>query len=80
MTLAHLSRHASMASIFESARSSPPRAILPNAFDQPDGVRVICYPGDELHSVPDCVMPGPTRLLFRNKRFEPEAGFDAWFQ
>jgi 8-oxo-dGTP pyrophosphatase MutT (NUDIX family) len=80
MTLAHLSRHSSMASIFESARSSPPRAILPHAFDQPDGVRVICYPGDVLHGVPDCVMPGPTRLLFRNKRFEPEAGFDAWFQ
>ena len=78
MTLAHLTRHASVASVFQYARSNPPQAILPHAFNQEDGLRVICYPGDALHGVSKPAMPGPTRLYFRNQRFEPESGFDAW--
>jgi hypothetical protein len=78
MTLAHLSRHASVASVFDYARSNPPQVILPHTFNQEDGLRVICYPGDAMHSVSSRAMPGPTRLYFRNQRFEPESGFDAW--
>ena len=80
MTLAHLSRHASVASVFDAARATPPPVILPHAFNQEDGLRVICYPGDALHSVQTRAMPGPTRIIFRNRRFEPDAGFEAWFQ
>jgi len=79
MTLAHLARHANVASVFAYARSNPPPVILPHAFNQDDGLRVICYPGDALHSVSKRAMPGPTRIFLRNRRFEPEDGFDGWF-
>jgi 8-oxo-dGTP pyrophosphatase MutT (NUDIX family) len=79
MTLAHLARYPDVASVFASARSTAPALILPHTFNREDGMRVICYPGDPLHSVASRAMPGPTRLLTRNKRFEPEAGFEAWF-
>ena len=39
-----------------------------------DGVRVLCYPGDPWHSESTRALPGPTRLAWRNKRFEPDAG------
>jgi hypothetical protein len=50
-----------------------PPTIQPEAF-QRDGQRVLCYPGDERHSVRERAMPGPTRLVWRNERFEPESG------
>jgi len=56
----------------EAAQRTPP-VILPEPFDQ-DGMRVICYPGDPQHPVSQRALPGPTRLHFRNKRFEPEGG------
>jgi 8-oxo-dGTP pyrophosphatase MutT (NUDIX family) len=73
MSLAQLARHADAASaLAEAARRRPPR-IQPEPFEQ-DGVRVICYPGDPRHSIAQAAMPGPTRLCWRNKRFEPEGG------
>jgi 8-oxo-dGTP pyrophosphatase MutT (NUDIX family) len=78
MTLAHLSRHATVASVLAAARQTPPPLIAPEPFDD-QGERVICYPGDPRHSVPTRAMPGPTHLRFRNKRFEPEGGFAALF-
>ena len=60
------------------ARSRLPPVIQPEPFDL-DGVRVICYPGDERHPVTERAMPGPTRLQYREKRFEPVGGFDALF-
>jgi hypothetical protein len=44
-----------------------------------DGTRVICYPGDAQHSIRERALPGPTRLCYRNKRFEPVDGFEALF-
>jgi hypothetical protein len=58
-----------------SARERTPPLIQPEPFDQ-DGMRVICYPGDERHSRKERALPGPTRLQFRNKRFEPLGGLD----
>jgi hypothetical protein len=58
------------------AQSRQPPVVQPEPFDQ-DGVRTICYPADPKHSVPLAVFPGPTRLLFKNKRFEPELGLAA---
>lgn len=78
MSLAHLSHHASVGSVLMQARSRLPPVIQPEPFDQ-DGGRVICYPGDARHSVCEPVMPGPTRLYYRNKRFEPGGGFDRLF-
>jgi hypothetical protein len=40
----------------------------------------MCYPGDPRHSSPLRALSGPTRLLYRNRRFEPESGFDAFFE
>ena len=78
MSLAQLSRHANVASALAEAASRPPPVIMPEAFNE-DGERVICYPGDAQHSVAARAMPGPSRLFWRNKRFEAEGGFDALF-
>jgi len=78
MSLAHLSRHADVASALAQARSRTPPLIQPEHFEH-DGTKVICYPGDERHSVCERALPGPTRLHYRKNRFEPEAGFEALF-
>jgi hypothetical protein len=79
MSLAQLARHSTVASALAEAGSRPPPVILPEAFNE-NGERTICYPGDAVHPVPIRAMPGPTRLYWRNKRFEPEGGFDALFR
>lgn len=78
MSLAQLSRHPNVASALAEAASRPPPVVLPEAFNEA-GERVICYPGDAQHSVRARAMPGPSRLIWRNKRFEPAQGFDALF-
>jgi 8-oxo-dGTP pyrophosphatase MutT (NUDIX family) len=78
MSLAQLSRHTSVHSVLQEARQRPPPLILPESYDEA-GERLICYPGDPRHSVPSLAMPGPTRVYFRNRRFEPADGFDALF-
>ena len=61
------------------ARSNKPPVILPHALDI-DGTRVICYPGDAEHPVKEKAMPGPTRLQFHHKLFQPVDGFEALFK
>ena len=78
MSLAHLARHTSVQGAIDEARTRTPPLILPEPFEH-EGVRVICYPGDERHSVRERALPGPTRLHYRDKRFEPAGGFDALF-
>lgn len=78
MSLAHLARHASAQSALTQARLRPPPLVLPEPFEH-EGQRVICYPGDPRHSVCERALPGPTRLHYRNRRFEPAEGFDALF-
>jgi hypothetical protein len=77
MTLAHLSRFANAEAALAAARVTAPPLVLPHAFDL-EGTRVICYPGDPQHGVAARAMPGPTRLMFRNKRFEPAGGLNDW--
>jgi 8-oxo-dGTP pyrophosphatase MutT (NUDIX family) len=79
MTLAHISRFASVQAAMADARSRRPPIIEPHPMDI-DGTRVICYPGDEQHPVKVRAMPGPTRLRYRNKLFEPVEGFEALFE
>ncbi|WP_341912820.1 NUDIX hydrolase [Polaromonas sp. YR568] len=76
MSLAHLSRHAGVESVLAEARGRRPPVIQPEPFEH-EGSRVICYPGDARHSVREQALPGPTRLSYRNRRFEPDAGFEA---
>ena len=78
MSLAHLTHNADVAGVLDAARAKGPRLIQPEPFEH-EGTRVICYPGDERHSVRERAMPGPTRLRYRNKRFEPDGGFEALF-
>jgi 8-oxo-dGTP pyrophosphatase MutT (NUDIX family) len=76
MSLVHLSRHLRAQSVLDEAQSRRPPVIEPEPFDQ-DGIRTICYPGDPRHSVRQAAFPGPSRLMFKNKRFEPELGLAA---
>jgi 8-oxo-dGTP pyrophosphatase MutT (NUDIX family) len=78
MSLAHLARHESVDTVFTETRGRIPPVVQPEPFDD-NGTRTICYPGDERHSVTARAIPGPTRLRFRNKRFEPLDGFEAFF-
>jgi 8-oxo-dGTP pyrophosphatase MutT (NUDIX family) len=76
MTLSHFHRLASVEQLMQAASSRPPALIEPEPFDE-EGCRVICYPGDPRHSVREPVWPGPTRLSYRNQRFEAEGGLAA---
>jgi 8-oxo-dGTP pyrophosphatase MutT (NUDIX family) len=76
MSLHQLVGLGDVAQALAAARSRPPALILPEPFDD-NGARVICYPGDPAHSVRERLWPGPTRLIHRNQRFEPEGGLAA---
>lgn len=76
MTLAHLARFERTADLLAQARSTPPALIEPEPFEL-EGQRAVCYPGDARHSVAMRAWPGPTRLIYRNQRFEPEGGLEA---
>lgn len=73
MSLVQLARHPNVDSAMADAATRLPPTIEPQPFDE-EGMRVICYPGDERHPVSGLAMHGPTRLMFRNKRFEPASG------
>lgn len=76
MTLSQFARLGSVAEVLAAARHRPPALVAPEPFDV-DGCRVICYPGDPRHSVAERVWQGPTRLIYRNQRFEAEGGLAA---
>jgi len=76
MSLVHLARHPTLASVLAEALSRRPPVIQPEPFDLA-GERWICYPGDERHPVRERALPGPTRLHFNGGRFEPEGGLAA---
>ncbi len=78
MSLVALARFAQVAEALADARSRMPPVVRPEPFDD-NGTRVICYPGDARHSQPTAAVPGPTRLSHRNRRFEPDGGFEAFF-
>ena len=76
MSLSHLTLFSSAQHALEEAATRHPPIIQPEPFDQ-DGMRVICYPGDPRHSIPERALPGPSRLKFIQHRFEPEGGLSA---
>ncbi len=79
MTLAGLVSLESYAQVRERLRAHTPRLIEPVSV-QSDGQRVIVYPGDSRHPVRERAMPGPTALVYRDNRFEPENGFERFFE
>jgi 8-oxo-dGTP pyrophosphatase MutT (NUDIX family) len=78
MSLAHLSRYVCVAAALSQARLRPPPVVMPEPFEH-EGARMVCYPGDERHAVRERALPGPTRLHYRNSRFEPAGGLEALF-
>jgi 8-oxo-dGTP pyrophosphatase MutT (NUDIX family) len=76
MTLAHLSRYGNVADVLAEARSRKPIHVQPEAVSE-GVVQMVCYPGDERHSIKSRAMPGPTRLCWRNDRYEPDGGSEA---
>lgn len=79
MSLSHLARHDRVDSVLAEARAQMPPLVCPEPHDA-NGERVLCYPGDARHSVTQRALPGPSRLIYRNRRFEPADGFEALFQ
>lgn len=78
MTLAGLVSISSYDDLRARMRGHVPRLIEPKTVQTGDR-RVIVYPGDPRHPVGERAMPGPTALMFQNERFEPELGFEAFF-
>lgn len=79
MTLLHMARHGDVEAILQDARQRAPFLIEPLVLKTEQGVN-LCFPGDASHPVSERRMPGPMRLTIRDKRYEPEGGFDALFQ
>lgn len=77
-SLAHLARYANADQAVDAARLRRPPTIQPEPFDE-DGTRVIAYPGDPRHPLPERALPGPLRLRHRKGRFEPVTGDFASF-
>ena len=78
MTLAHLARHGSVDSVLAEARGRLPALIQPHVIRDGE-MRTMCYPGHEMHPVRERAMPGTLRLFTRGQRYEPEHGFQAFF-
>ena len=78
MTLAHLSRFASVEAALQDARGRPPALVEP-LISEAGELRTMCYPGDPDHAVGVRAMPGPLRLVVRDKRCEPLEGFEGFF-
>jgi 8-oxo-dGTP pyrophosphatase MutT (NUDIX family) len=76
MSLAHLARHRTVDSVLAEARHRPPPLVEPEPFEQ-EGERFVCYPGDVNHPVAARALPGPTRLRYGDRRFEPVGGLAA---
>jgi 8-oxo-dGTP pyrophosphatase MutT (NUDIX family) len=76
MSLAHLARFETASAVIKAARQQRPPCICPENFEE-KGTVVLSYPGDPRHSVPTRALPGPTRLLVRNKRFVPEGPLES---
>ncbi|WP_448251688.1 NUDIX hydrolase [Ottowia oryzae] len=76
VSLLHLMQYRDVAHAMADARSRTPPLIEPQPVETAE-TRVLCYPGDAEHAVPQRALPAlvPTRLLWRNKRFEPPEGF-----
>jgi 8-oxo-dGTP pyrophosphatase MutT (NUDIX family) len=79
MSLAHLARHHDTNAVLTAVRGRAPYVVRPMPFEDGD-LKAIAYPGDARHVERTAVMPGPSRLIVRNGRLEPEGGLQALLQ
>jgi len=79
ISLLHLMQYGDVAQAIGAARARRPPLIQPEPVDSAE-LRVLCYPGDPGHPVSSRALPEPvpTRVVWRNKRFEPPQGFGAF--
>lgn len=79
ITLMQINRLERADQAMQAASARSPIQVNPEPQDI-DGQRVLCYPGDPDHAVKQAAWEGPTRLVYRNGRFEPaEGGLQALF-
>ena len=80
ISLIHLRRFASTAEALDDARSRHPPLVQPEPYKDEDGFRTVCYPGDPRHPVRELAFPAhvPTRMRWREERFEPPHGLAAY--
>jgi 8-oxo-dGTP pyrophosphatase MutT (NUDIX family) len=76
MSIAALARHPHVADVLAAARARRPPVIEPEAFTH-EQLRAIAFPGNARHPIVERALPGPSFLVYRNKRFEPLDGFEA---
>ncbi len=79
MTLAGLLPYQSVDEILKMAVENTPGTVEPHVFKHGDNQRVLAYPGDPTHPVSKRAIPGPSRLVWRDDRFEPEDGRQVFF-
>lgn len=73
MSLYQLKAHSTVDAALDEARQRPPALVEPHPFVE-DGQRILTYPGDARHPVPQRAMRGPTRLQLLQGRFVPLGG------
>lgn len=78
MSLVALARHPHLADVVTAARGRRPPVIQPEPFTHGQ-LRAVAFPGDERHPADGRALPGPSFLIYRNERFEPLDGFEAFF-
>ena len=79
MTLAGLLPYDTVGDILQMAIENTPGTVQPHVFKQGGDQRVLAYPGDPSHPVAERAIPGPSRLVWRDERFEPEEGRQVFF-
>ena len=79
MTLAGLLPYQTVDEILKMAVEATPGTVQPHVFKHADDQRVLAYPGDRMGRVAERAIPGPSRLVWRDERFEPEEGQQVFF-
>jgi len=74
MTLVELSGFSKAQHALKHAGSRLLPHIQPEPLEAQDGGRIVAYPGDEAHPIAERLIPGPSRLVWRDGRFEPPGG------
>ena len=77
ISLMHLLAFNNVGSALKDARSRPPPLVEPHPLEL-GAERAMCYPGDPAHPVSGPTLPAATRLIWRDRRFQPPEGFSAW--
>lgn len=80
MTLIELSRFSRVDDALKHAGDRLLPHIQPEPLEAADGGRIVAYPGDEAHPIAQSLIAGPSRLVWRDGRFEPPGGrFEDFF-